>query len=232
MKKKTLLWILFFFILLLILTVSLSVKESFENLDDEITKEINSVITLFNDSFCPAYNVLLEDKMIEMDGTEEQKMIAAHAQLEKDAGGALFPCPPPADPVQLPATIAKQVERSIQFFEKRLEEMKTNLLEQMNQCGSSPAEVEGFATPNVCAPPLGKTRSPPPPPKPSTCLDVSDLSPDQRSAILKARLETLSTLARKPGVADSLANIQAITQELLDTKKKAEAGELRPNCPQ
>lgn len=232
MKKKTLYWVLFIFIVLLLVTTTFAIQEAFENPDDESVKEINSVITLFNDSFCPAYKVMLEDKMTEMEGTDEEKRSVAHEQLEKEAEGALFPCPPPADPVQLPATIAKQVERSIQFFEKRLQEMKSKLLEQMNQCGSPTAEVEGFAALNVCAAPLGKTRSPPKPPKQASCLDVHDLTPDQRSEILKARLETLSALARKQGVADSLAKIQAITQELLDTKKKAEAGELRPNCPQ
>jgi hypothetical protein len=173
---------------------------------------------------------------VDKEGTDAEKRAAAHADLEKDAGGSLFPCPPPADPVQLPATIAKQVERSIAFFEKRLKEMKDELLQQMNQCGAPKAEVEveGFATQEVCSPPLGQPTSPPPPPKsnPSSCLDVHDLKPEQRSQILKARLETLSALARKPGVADSLAKIQETTKELLDIKKKAEAGELKPNCPQ
>lgn len=234
MKRKILIWSAAILTLLFIVTVTFAVKEPFEDKEDKATTEINTVITLFNDALCPAYKIMLEDAMVEKQGTDAEKKDAAHRDIEKEAGGALFPCPPPADPVQLPATIAKQVERSIVFFGKRLQEMKDNLLNQMNQCGAPSSEVEGFAPQQVCAPPLGLTKSPPPPPKSSTssCLDVYSLTPDQRSNILKARLETLSTLARKPGMAASLAKIQATTQELLSTKKQAEAGELRPNCPQ
>jgi hypothetical protein len=227
MKKKTIVWISIIIVAIVIIAVlfytpALAVKERFQTQEDNLVKDLNTLVTVFNDALCPAYKVLLDDKKRESD------LATATAEIEQDAGGTLFPCPPPADPVQLSSTIAADTERSVNFFLKQLTDMYDTVQKELNSC-TPPSE--GFEDQDICPPPLGQAKSPPPKPKKKTCKDLYDLSPEEGLEILKARHEALSHLTKKPQMAESLAKIQTLTQQILDIKKKAEAGELKPNCP-
>lgn len=238
MKWKIILGLVLVFIILIALTGTLVVIEPFETQDDQYTKEINTTITLMSDTICPVYKLMVDDmkndKMYAADEsgnsrqirTEEQAKQAVVVDLEKEAGGSLFVCPPPEDPIQLPADIDVRTERTLRFFLKKIESIKKFLLESMNKCG------EGFE--DICMPPPGETKSPPPPtpPKqPQGCTDVSAVTPAVKSSILEARNRALQNLLKKEGLADLIAKVKADGQDLLETKRKAEAGELKPNCP-
>jgi hypothetical protein len=238
MKWKIILGLLIVFILLISITGYLVAVEPFETQDAQYTNEINTTITLMNDIICPINKTLVDDmktdKMYTSDDTgtrqvmnEEQAKEAVLADLEQEAGGPLFVCPPPDDPIQLPADIDVRTERTLRFFLKKIETIKKSLLESMNKCG------EGFE--DICMPPPGQTKSPPPPtpPKqPQGCTDVSAVTPPVRSSILEARSRALQNLLKKEGLATLIDKVKVDGQELLETKRKAEAGELRPNCPQ
>jgi hypothetical protein len=207
----------------LLISVLLVVREPFATEEEMLRKEINTVITIFNDTLCPVYKIVIDDYK-----TEAGSLEAANEKLKNEVRGTVFPCPPPDNALQLPADIDKQIQRTLDFFSKKLKSMKDNLMKAMNSCD----KVEAFqATPNVCAPPLGQSKSPPPPPAKQDCIPVHEISAESVIPILKARAQVLSNLIKDKQIAETIAKVQADTAELLTAKKKAESGELRPNCP-
>jgi hypothetical protein len=222
MKVKKILIAIAIFLSALALSVALIVREPFATEEELLRKEINTVITIFNDTLCPVNKIIIDDYKAEA-GTLE----AATEKLKNEVGGTVFPCPPPDNPIQLPADIDKQIQRTLDFFSKKVKNMKETLLKTLNSCGN----IEGFeATKNICPPPLGQSKSPPPPFK-QDCIDISEISDESVIPILKARLQVLSNLIKDKKIAETIASLQSDTAELLTSKKKAESGELRPNCP-
>lgn len=231
MKNKKFLIGIVIFLSALLLAIVLVIREPFATEEDDLRKEINTVITIFNDTLCPANKIVLDDYKIEVEGSESEKLTAATEKLKTEAGGTVFSCPPPDNPLQLPADIDKQIQRSLDFFSKKLKSMKESLQQTLGSCDKK-VSIEGFESAvNVCPPPLGKSSSPPPsPPKPD-CIPVSEISAESVIPILKARAEVLSNLIKDNQVAETVAAIQADTTELLTLKKRAESGDLRPSCP-
>lgn len=231
MKNKKILIGIGIFLTVLLLSFVLIVREPFATEEDDLRKEINTVITIFNDTLCPANKIIIDDFKNEVEGSESEKLATATEKLKMEAGGTLFPCPPPDNPLQLPADIDKQIQRSLVFFSKKLKSMKESLQQTLASCDKK-VSIEGFeSTVNVCPPPLGKSSSPPPsPPKPD-CIPVSEISTESVIPILKARAQVLSNLIKDNQVAETVAAIQADTTDLLTLKKRAESGDLRPSCP-
>jgi hypothetical protein len=231
MKNKKFLIGIVIFLSALLLGIVLIVREPFATEEDDLRKEINTVITIFNDTLCPVNKIIIDDYKNETEGSESEKLAAATEKLKTEAGGTVFPCPPPDNPIQLPADIDKQIQRSLDFFSKKLKNMKDSLQQILGSCDSK-VSIEAFEpTVNVCPPPLGQSKSPPPPPAKSDCIPVSAISAESVIPILKARAQALSNLIKDPKVAETVAVIQADTAELLTLKKRAESGELRPSCP-
>jgi hypothetical protein len=215
MKLKKILIAIGIFLSALLLSVILIVREPFATEEETIRKEINTVITIFNDTLCPVNKIVLDDYKMEVETLE-----AATEKLKMEAGGSVFPCPPPEDALQLPADIDKQIQRSLYFFSKKLKSMKDNLTQTLNSCDKKVTITEGFeATVKICS-------SPPPPPTNQDCIQPSEIP-----AILKARAQVLSNLIQDKQIAETIAAIQSDTAELLTLKKRAESGDLRPSCP-
>jgi hypothetical protein len=205
--------ILALFVALTFLVTSRQSKEGFENKD---SSEITEVITLLNDTLCPVYKIMLDD--LTSDPTNPIPSQAAHAKLEKAAGGKLFPCPPPADPVQLSATLDLDLQRTINYYDTKLQEMLDTTTKALTTC----ATAEGFV--DVCP------SSAPPPPKPQSCVDPSSLSPEDHAAILKQRSISLAKVLSQEENSTKIARIKKNTKELMELKQKAERGELQPAC--
>jgi hypothetical protein len=232
MKNKKFLIGIIIFLSALLLSIFLIIREPFATEEDDLRKEINTVITIFNDTICPANKIVIDDYKVELEGSESEKLTAATEKLKMEAGGTVFPCPPPDNPLQLPADIDKQIQRSLDFFSKRLKTMKDTLQQTLGSCNSKVSIPEGFEdTVNICPPPLGKSQSPPPQATKQDCISVHEISAESVIPILKARAQVLSNLIKDQKVAETVASIQADTAELLTLKKRAESGELRPSCP-
>lgn len=154
---------------------------------------------------------MLDD--LKMDTTEQ----AAHTKLEKAAGGRLFPCPPPADPLQLSATIDLDLQRTINYYDTKLQEMLDTTTKALTTCATA---TEGFV--DVCP----QTA----PPKQKPCIDPSSLTPEDRAAILKQRYISLAKVLSQEENSTKIARIKKNSQELLELKQKAERGELQPAC--
>ncbi len=198
----------------------LNIKEPFVVQEQSIITQINTIITMFNDELCPITKILIDDLKIEKEGNES----AARAQLEEEAQGPLFSCPPPTDPLQLPADIDKRIERTLQFFEKKLREMKKKVEDALTTCPSA----EGFQD----SPDLTQT--------PTCCVSAQTplgvksivLTEEDKKRILEQRLQILSNLMQQQKIVELFAKVKADADELRRVKQKAEAGELKPNCPQ
>jgi hypothetical protein len=119
-----------------------------------------------------------------------------------------------------------KIQRTVFFFEKRLVAMKEQLTSAMGTCQG----FEDMAT-RVCAPPLGQSKSTPPPATEKDCKSVHALTEQDRLPILKARYDMLTRVAQDKTVLEGLAKVKALSTELLELKRKAEAGELSSSCP-
>lgn len=228
MKYKIILLALFGILMVLTyMATTKQYKEGFEgeNKSQDQSQEITEVITLLNDTLCPVYKILLDDLTSDpMSATTPQE---ANQQIEKAAGGKLFPCPPPADPIQLSATIDLDLQRTINYYDTKLQEMVDTTTKALTTCATA---TEGFQTMGVCPPPFGKTTSPPPPPKPQSCVDPSTLTEEDKKQILKQRTISLAKVLSQEENSMKLAKIKKNTQELMELKQKAERGELQPSC--
>lgn len=225
--KRNLLYILLFFAAIALITSVLIVQEPFQNQEEGPAADLQQMMTFFSEIICPVYKVILDDLKTQKEGTESEKNSAAHLEIQKGAGGTVFPCPPPADAAQIPADIDLKIQRTVFFFEKRLAAMKEQITSALGTCQG----FEDMST-RVCAPPLGQAKSPPPlPANQENCKSVHALTEQERVAIIKARHATLAPLAQRKPLLEALAKIKADSAELLELKRKAEAGELMSSCP-
>ena len=265
MKNKKFIFLTVVFLVILFITSYFIITEPFATQEDTIKEQVKAIMTQFDDVLCPAIKVVLDDYKVPPDTTsqtppaeetEEGKLTRARVAFEKDLGGPSFPCPPPDDPIQIPADINKRILRSLKFFEKKLPEMKEKIVSAMNNC--NPIKTEGFqnegppigrtylypiseprfSTPgpspelmDICPPPEGKTSTPPPPPdKRNTCINPYDMPDEYKPRIIKARLEALSQVMQNPDIPPLMAKVKSLTQELLEIRKRAENLELAPSC--
>jgi hypothetical protein len=261
MKNKKIIFLMLVILGLLFITSFLVIKEPFTTEEESLREQTNALVTQFNDTLCPAIKITLDNYKIpsdtntsssgdmpapseesggpsqaEVDNSlkmmnppnDEESQIKAIRAFEKDLGSPTFPCPPPEDPVQLPADIDKRILITLKYFDRELPKMKQKLVGALNNCDQK--ITEGFN--NVCPPPTGKTKSPPPPPgQQKGCMNIHDLSPETKMAILRARYNTLSRLLENPEIPGLMARVKTLTDELLEAKKKAENMELTPSCP-
>jgi hypothetical protein len=251
MKNKKITFVIVVFLAILFISTYFIIKEPFENEEDTTKQQINTIITQFSDVLCPAIKVTLDSYKIP-DGptkedpnpavppkeeTEEEKTLRAMEKFEKELGIRSFPCPPPEDPIQLPADIGRRIVVSLKYFEKKLPELKDQLVNSMNNCNPPKVDTENKEEvkeefQDVCPPPFGKTSTPPPPPdKRRGCVNIHDIPDYVKPIILKQRLQTLSIVLKNEQVPKQMATVKELTQELLEAKKKAENLELTPNCP-
>jgi hypothetical protein len=225
--KRKLLYITLLFIAFMLITTIFVIREPFENQEEDPAADLQQIMTFFSETLCPVYKVIVDDIKTQKEGSESEKNTAADLEIQKGAGGTVFPCPPPADPIQISADMDLKIQRTVFFFEKRLVEMKTQITSAMGTCQG----FEDMAT-RVCAPPLGQSKSPPPPPATEKdCKPVHALTEQDRLPILKARYDMLTRVAQDKTVLEGLAKVKALSTELLELKRKAEAGELSSSCP-
>jgi hypothetical protein len=215
-------------------------KEGFVNPSpQEITddQEISAFMTTASEYICPTYDTVLEENMKEFNGSDEEKRRLANEKLTKDAQGALFPCPPPNDPLAVPADIDERIKRTLKFFNTQIASINKKIESSLG-CPSSGFEdfVEPFATANVCreedlqirerkiaedATISAATR----------CVASRDLKETQRKEILAARKTALVRVMTDKSISQALAKLKGDTQELKEFKKSLMEGKVKSNCP-
>ncbi len=222
------------------------ITEGFQTQEDPKVTFLNTTITTTSEIFCPIYKLILEntkdDKMFEtVDNpdpslvtrkqirTEAEAIQQIQSELEKDAGGPIFQCPPPSDPTRLPADIAEVIRRTTAMYLTKVRKMKADILNGLNKC-------EGFEDmapsqcPAGCAP-VSQT-STTQTSAPSTSAKEPEMTPEVKQSIVQARYDTLFPYFQQEQTIKDLQQLKVEAQELLQIKAKAENGELKPNCPQ
>ena len=212
--------------------------EPFRALDDVYTEQITSFMTAASDILCPTYQFIQEEKAREKTGSEEEKRLAATKDMIQTAGGALFPCPPPDDPLAVPADIDIRIQRTIQYFQSEIQSLLKNVQASLDCptegfqnshnyyehfqdiCSADQLALKKQTVEQVAAEAAAQT-----------CMAPQDLTLEQRIEVLKRRADVLTRLLTEKEVATQLAKIKQGAEEVKSLKKRALAGELVPNCP-
>jgi len=228
MKPK--LYIFLAFLAIITLSFLIIIVEPFQTVEQTLEQKIQEIMTVFSEILCPVYKIIADDLKAEKKGTESEKNAEADLEIQNMAEGPLFPCPPPDDPLQISADIGLRIQRAVFFFEKKLANMKEQLTRVLGTC-INVKDFEGFR--DVCPPPIGESKSPAPPPstKQGNCIPPQSIPPIIRKQIINARYNTLVNMANQKEIIDALAKIKVDTAEILEIKRKGEAGELGSSCP-
>ena len=113
--------VLYILLMIPILFLSfLKLYERFETMETSEEKDIRNFMTLLSESLCPTILTVLEDEIRtnSIQGTNEEKQKLAYEILTKQAGGPLFACPVPNDPLGIPANINWQFQIAEPFNSK------------------------------------------------------------------------------------------------------------------
>jgi hypothetical protein len=244
MKYKTIVWFILGILALHLVYSFLSTTSSvepFETIDDVYSEQITSFMTATSEVLCPTYMFIQEEMAREKQGSEDEKKAAALKDMTKAAGGALFPCPPPDDPLAVPANIDSRIQTTIKYFLTEIEAMMKKIQSSLD------CPTEGFTAANsshnyyehfqdICsADQLALKKQTVEEAAAASaakeCVAPQDLTLQQRMDVLKRRADALARLLTQKEVAQQLMKIKQGTEEAKSLKKRALAGELVPNCP-
>jgi hypothetical protein len=216
-------------------------KEGFVNPSDKTMpddKQITAFMTTASEYICPTYEIVIEDSMKEFNGSDDEKRKLANEKLAKDAQGALFPCPPPNDPVAVPADIDARITRTLTYFNTQITSINKKLESALGCPTSSGFEdfVKPFAPPNVCREEDVKVREKHLAEEASIsaanrCVASRDLEQNQRKMILAGRKKALARVMTDKAISEALAKLKVGTQELKEFKKNLVEGKVKSNCP-
>jgi len=201
--------------------------EGFEDSVDpelQLRNEVNGQMTSANDTLCPIYKELLQNR-VDTNLTDKEDNLAnrcaakskALESIKKDTSNLLFPCPPPTDPMKVPNDIDKYIEKTSIVLISFLDDIKKNIEKSL----SCPPKKEKFED-------KPQTQE-----KPDECAtipaDVSNLPPEKAQRIQALQLKSN---ALKRGLENPLfLSLINKYNELKELKAKAESGKLTPNCP-
>jgi flagellar hook-basal body complex protein FliE len=223
-----LLGVIFIVILLTILwlkTLPTPPIEGFETQKIQEEIELDTYLKRASDVLCPTYERFLKEMGAAIDtknpNSEEVKKKAAAALVEQ-AGGPLFPCPVPEDPLATPADIGERTSRSIVYFDKTLKTLVQQIDSSLSKCMK-----ENFK--DVCTKDQIKERALSA--AAASCSLPTDISIQDKILILKTRKDAIARVLDAPTTPPLLEAIQKNLGRLETIKKQAEDGTLKPNCP-
>jgi hypothetical protein len=240
MNVKVLIFGILLILLLLSFIYGYTILEGFQTQEDPRASFLNATITTTSEVFCPIYKLIIEntkdDRMFETTDnpdpslvtrkqirTEKEAINQIQSELQRDAGGPIFQCPPPSDPALLPADIDEIIRRTTTMYLTKVRKMKADIVDGLNKCESfedmPPAQCPSGCTPVVQANTQPQQQAPP-------------ITPQVRETILQARYDKLAPYFQQEQNTKDLQQLKVEAQELLRIKAQAESGELKPNCPQ
>lgn len=218
----------------LLILLSFKLVERFESSGSTEEDTINGYITTISESVCPALLFMLNDAVSQMriKGTEEEKHKKGTEALEIDAGGPLFPCPPPSDPVNVPANINVRIQRTVRYLYRRLKRAGEKVQGAMNCKRKSESQLDDEKQKEEKEDQDARQE---PVYDDSGSLQNADqykqpISNQDRTAILKLRVNTLTQSMKNPGVVNQLVAVKTMTDGLMAMKKAAQENKIRPTC--
>ncbi len=217
--------------------------EPFATPSDVYSEQITGFMTTTAELLCPTYTFIVTEKAREKKGSDAEMKRAAEQTMVDEAGGALFPCPPPNDPLAVPADIDSRIQTTIKYFSTMLKTLQDNITTALD----CPSPSEGFASlpestfyaetfQDVCSADqlaFQKQTAEQAASKKAaeSCIAPQNITPEQRTQILQQRASKLYKLLTQKTVAEQLLKIKQSSEEVQSTKRRMEAGELAPNCP-
>lgn len=221
------------------------VKEAFEDTPQQEMpddQEITAFMTTASEYICPTYDTVMEEVMKEFNGSDDDRRVLANQRLTKEAQGTLFPCPPPADPIAVPADIDERIKRTLRYFNEQIIIIKKKVESSLGcptktgfQNYSEPFAAAAAST-DICREEDMKLREKHLADEASIsaankCVAVRDLELKQRIEILAARKKALIRVMTDKQIIKSLAKLKGDTQELIEFKKSLLEGKVMSNCP-
>lgn len=229
-SKWNLLGLVLIVVLIVFILVQVSaIVEPFADDSASATQDITQFMTTASECFCPATQQIVDSLIQQKQGTDEEKKESALVELAAEAGKPLFPCPPPDDPLQIPANIGDRVVTSCIYLKKKLIDTKAEIQKALD-C----PKKEGFG--DICTPELERRRQQieqenAAKASATSCTPKAGLTEKDKTMILQQRRDALAGVMKEFIVTQSMVGIRALTQEIKDLKSKAERGELASNCP-
>jgi hypothetical protein len=220
---------LFVFIITYILTAYGNLIEPFADPSPNVVTEVTNAITISSEVICPSFEEVIQLTMQDKQGTDDEKRKQAIRDLTKEAKVPLFPCPPPDDPLQIPADIGDRMVHTINFLFKKLLKAKLDIHKSLNECPS-----DGFK--NMCSPDQEAIKQQKEEEESAkSCISSANVSTEDKNIILKARLASINTglsakLTGEVSFTDGLARVRQMAKNLKETKAKAESGQIQTNC--
>jgi hypothetical protein len=205
-----------------------TLAEGFEvkKIQEEI--ELDDYLNRASDALCPTYNRFITETSASFNldtptvpPTEDMKKKAAISLVEQ-AGGPLFPCPIPEDPLATPADIGERISRSITFFDTTLKKLVSQIDSALSNCPK-----EGFQ--DICTKDQIKERALSA--AAAKCILPTDIPIEDKLTILKTRKEAIARILDAPRTKPMLDSIRKNITTLETFKKKAMDGDLTMNCP-
>jgi hypothetical protein len=231
---RIILWFLITLFSLNLIYLILKKTEGFQDADPEQTlkTEVNGLVTRANDTLCPIYKELLQNR-VDANLTNKESNIAnkclakskAIESINKETNNLLFPCPPPTDPMLVPNNIDQYIEKTTLLLNNFLDSLKKSIQESLS-CPKKEGFQDGSDMPDD-----------------SQCAAVNAAAKKEEVKAQEVKMEDpalkqqriqalqLKSDALKKGLINPLF-ISLIDKynELKEIKRKAESGELKPNC--
>jgi hypothetical protein len=232
-KLSYIIGIIILILIPLTILLFLKVYERFEvaekNKDEET---IHKFITYLDESFCPAIIHIQEDVVnrTRLTGSEEEKTTQASKLMALEAGGSLFPCPAPSDPVDISADIADRIVRTSPYLYKKVERALNKTKDALNCKKPSKDDDEGFDGSTDGSTDESTDKIQTNQPTMNTNASSSKPSKEDRATIIKLRAASLTSVLSNPNIINQITLVHFKSNELLTIKKLAEENKIRPTC--
>jgi hypothetical protein len=213
--------------------------EYFLNDSTNEEKQLNAYMTTLSEILCPATLHIMEESTSKynLQGTTAEKEKKALELLALDAGGPVFSCPVPNDPVNIPVNINIRITNSVGYLYKKINRA-INKIQKALRCEKDDDTDEGFedADPTDSTDPT-KNQGDVVSVKESVAKESvkeSTVPPqtikEDRMSILKNRLAILDGIMKNGDALLLLGKIRNMTAELFAIKKAAEENKIQPTC--
>jgi hypothetical protein len=226
--------------IVLILQLFMQTIEPFADEGVSAASELTGLMTQLEESLCPAINEVVKRS----GGSSKEKGSEAQLDIVKEVGGPIFPCPAPSDALAIPANIDVRIANSIRFLKPKLLEIMANVGDATNPPCDKKDANEGYEDAwsepfqDICTDEMDqkkKSLEEEAAAKASAekCISPSKLSEEDKRRIYQMRIDTLKRylassrvvqLGKPPvSVASELAEISALTKQVLDVTSKVDA---------
>lgn len=233
-----------------------SSSENFSDTPVSDENDIKTIIDFLNTNFCPSYSQIVSNYSQNESGQPIEPTQATYDTMSKEAATLLKPstntliqplpkitlikCPLTTDVFSMPVDIDVSLKQTIQYTEIKLKKLLETLQSSL-QCKGLPSKTpesttkEGFASPPICTPDQEKIKLQQAQEEAekntlNTCILSSNIDPEMKKQLTKARLDTLNSVMNDQTIQQSIVDCEVTSKQLKTLKEQAESGTLSVQC--